>query len=108
MADSPSTALSLVDLCSPGCIRNRRRGVTGLARWLGEEVTVFTAASFSLRLEMLEVLEVLEAEDRTGGSIFREFVVEVGGLRHSSSSLILRLLDKENRVKKIWTASDLP
>ena len=93
MADSPSTALSLVDLCSPGCIRNRRRGVTGLARWLGEEVTVFTAASFSLRLEMLEVEE---AEDRTGGSIFREFVVEVGGLRHSSSSLILRLLDKRN------------
>ena len=67
--------------------------MTGLARWLEEEVTVFTAASFSLRLEMLEVEE---AEARTGGSIFIEFEVEVGGLRHSSSSLILRLLNKGN------------
>ena len=92
MADGPSTALSCV-LCSPVCIRNRRRGVTGLARWLEEEDTVFTAASFSLRLEML-VAE--EAEARAGGSIFWEYaeVEEVGGLRHSSSSLILRLLDK--------------
>ena len=101
MADSPSTALSCDDLCSPVCIRNRLRGVTGLARWLDEEDTVFTAASFSLRLEMLVVQE---AEARAGGSIFWEYaeVEEVGGFRHSSSSLILRLLDRGNIKLNAW------
>ena len=62
--------------------------MTGLARWLEEEDTVLTAASFSLRLEMVE-----EAEARAGGSIFRGLELEeFRGLRQSSSSLILRLL----------------
>ena len=68
----------------------------GLARWLEEEDTVFTAASFSLRLEMLEEVET---EARAGGSIFRGLELdELGSLRHSSISLILRLLDRAHLI----------